>query len=278
MFKLKNWVTLSLSLTLLFSGSLLAEEKKGNILATINGKVITTEDFNRKIEHLPPQLRKRAEQNKLDFLQYQIRKELLFQEGIKQGIDKNPRVVSMIEQYQYELIVQKYLDKSLKDTEKISDKELKEYYQKNISSYKTKEEITASHILVKTEEEAKEILSELKKGKDFFELAKERSVDPGSNYKGGRLGPIVRGTMLPEFEKIAFDLKVGELSPIVKSEFGYHIIKLTDKTKPQKLDFAQVKDRIRQHLIHERTQKAISNLVDQLIKEAKIVINEEKLR
>lgn len=278
MSKCQRWLVLSLSITLFATGLAFAEQNKKKVLASVNGTTITLDEFNRSILNLPPDLRKRAEKNKLDFLQYSIRKELLYQEGIRRGIDKDPRIVDMINQYQHEVIIQKYLDKNLQAVGTVTEKELKDYYQKHISLFQTKEEITASHILVKTEKEAKEILKELKKGKDFFKLAKKRSTDPSSAREGGRLGTFGRGVMVPEFEKAAFSLKVGEISPVVKSEFGYHIIKVTDYTKPQKLDFVQVKDRIRQGLTHEKTQKAISKLVDKLIKDAKIEINEENLR
>jgi peptidyl-prolyl cis-trans isomerase C len=278
MSKFQRWLVLSLSITLFATGPVFAEQKSEKVLATVNGTTITLNEFNSSILELPSDLRKRAEQNKLDFLQYSIRKELLYQEGVRRGIDKDPRIVDMINQYQHEIIIQQYLDKNMKGVGTVTDKEVKDYYQKHISLFQTKEEITASHILVKTEKEAEGILEELKKGKDFFELAKKRSADPSSAREGGRLGTFGRGVMVPEFEKAAFSLKIGEISPIVKSEFGYHIIKLTDYTKPQKLDFIQVKDRIRQSLIHEKTQKAISKLVDKLIKNAKIEINEENLR
>lgn len=88
-------------------------------------------------------------------------------------------------------------------------------------------EVKASHILVKTEDEAKRILEELKKGASFAKLAQEKSECP-SKKKGGDLGWFGRGKMVPEFEKAAFALKKGELSGIVKTKFGYHIIKVTD--------------------------------------------------
>ena len=278
MFKSKTCLLLLSSVIILSSGIVYAGQDKKNVLATVNGKQITMEDFNQAVSELPPNLRIKAEENKLDFLQFQVRKELLYQEGLKQGIDKEPRIVDLINRYKYELITQEYLDRNLKDTGTITDKEVKDYYDKNISVFKTQEEITASHILVKTEKEAKEILSELKKGKDFAELAKEKSIDTVSARQGGSLGSFPRGAMVPEFEKAAFSLKVGEISPIVKSEFGYHIIKVTGRTKPHQIDFIQVKDTIKKNLSHEKTQKAINTMVDQLIKDAKIEVHEENLR
>jgi len=278
MFKSKTCLLLLSSVIILSSGIVYAGQYKKNVLATVNGKQITMEDFNQAVSELPPNLRIKAEENKLDFLQFQVRKELLYQAGLKQGIDKEPRIVDLINRYKYELITQEYLDRNLKDTGTITDKEVKDYYDKNISVFKTQEEITASHILVKTEKEAKEILSELKKGKDFAELAKEKSIDTVSARQGGSLGSFPRGAMVPEFEKAAFSLKVGEISPIVKSEFGYHIIKVTGRTTPHQIDFIQVKDTIKKNLSHEKTQKAINTMVDQLIKDAKIEVHEENLR
>lgn len=271
---------LSITITLLFSGPIFAEQNKTDkekVLASINKKTITLKDFNRTISELPQNMAERAKRNKLDFLNYLVRKELLYQEGIKKKIDQNPEVAQKVEQFKHELIIQEFLSSYLNKVKPVTDKEVKEFYEKNKALFQTKEEITASHILLKTEKDAKGVLEELKKGKDFHELAKKRSTGPSAS-KGGRLGSFSRGTMVPEFEEVAFKLKKGEISPVVKTPFGYHIILVTDRTDPQELDFAQVKEKIKNQLKYEREQKALNELVDNLVKDAKIEINEENLR
>ncbi|HUU50039.1 MAG TPA: peptidylprolyl isomerase [Nitrospinota bacterium] len=280
MFRFKSCLTIIIISILFFSDLALSEQKKDDekVLAVVNGRIITIADMNRVISKMPSELKKNAQKNKSDFLNSLIRRELLYQEGMKKKLDKDPRIRRMIDEYKYELIIQEYLNPKLKEIGPVSDKDAKSYYEKNKAFFQTKEEITASHILLKTEKEAKEVLQELKNGKDFFELAKKRSIDRSTARQGGRLGSFPRGTMVPEFEEVAFNLKSGEMSPIVKTEFGYHIILVTDQTGPQTLDFVQVKNQIKKRIRHQKTQQAINELLDELIKEAKIEINEENLR
>jgi len=280
MFKFKSCLTIIIISILFFSDLALSEQKKDDekVLAVVNGRIITMADMNSVISKMPPELKKNAQKNKSDFLNSLIRRELLYQEGMKKKLDKDPRIRRMIDEYKYELIIQEYLNPKLEEIGPVSDKDAKSYYEKNKAFFQTKEEITASHILLKTEKEAKEVLQELKNGKDFFELAKKRSIDRSTARQGGRLGSFQRGTMVPEFEEVAFNLKSGEMSSIVKTEFGYHIILVTDQTGPQTLDFVQVKNQIKKRIKHQKTQQAINELLDELIKEAKIEINEENLR
>ena len=107
-----------------------------------------------------------------------------------------------------------------------SDKELNEFFNENKSIF---EQVKASHILVATEEEAKEIKKRLDAGENFEELAKELSIDTASAVEGGNLGTFSYEQMVPEFSEAAFGLTVGQISDIVKSDYGYHIIKLYDK-------------------------------------------------
>lgn len=127
----------------------------------------------------------------------------------------------------------------------LSNEKLKEYYDEHYEEYKNNL-AKASHILVKTEEEANDILNKIKSGENFEELAKEYSEDPGTAANGGNLGPFSKGMMVPEFEEAAFDLKPGEISEPVKTQYGYHIIKAFEVT------FEDVKEDTKNLLINER--------------------------
>jgi foldase protein PrsA len=138
------------------------------------------------------------------------------------------------------------------------DQQAKDYYDKNKESFKI-DEVTASHILVKDEAQAKDILAKLKAGGNFAELAKQYSIDPGSKDKGGSLGTFGRGEMVTEFENAAFALKPGELSDVVKSKFGYHIIKVTDKKQGTKT-FDESKESIISTLVNQEAEKQSKEL------------------
>lgn len=140
------------------------------------------------------------------------------------------------------------LRKILGPTIEVTDDKVKEYYEANKQYMETPLEVKASHILVATEDEAKAILQQLKDGADFAALAKEKSTDPGSKDNGGDLGFFGSGVMAPEFEEAAFALKAGDLSDIVKTQFGYHIIKVTERKEATTPTYEEKKDELLEQL------------------------------
>jgi parvulin-like peptidyl-prolyl isomerase len=130
---------------------------------------------------------------------------------------------------------------------------------------------------VKTEEEAKKIEERLKKGEDFTQLAKKYSIDTVSAKNGGDLGFFSRGQMAPEFEAAASRLKPGEISDPIKTQFGYHIIKVTDKKMGQVVEFEKVKNLISQNLVAEKQKEVFDSYIEGLKKSYKVEINKEAL-
>lgn len=181
---------------------------------------------------------------------------LLKQQGLKEETLKNG--------VRAELAQEKAIEKT------ITDKELKENY---------KPEIKASHILVKDEATAKKVKEELGQGKSFDELAKQYSEDTGSKEKGGDLGFFGPGKMVKEFEDAAYKLKKDEVSEPVKSQFGYHIIKVTDIKEPEK-SFEQSKADIKKELVAKKKQDGefMNDLMTKEIKKAEIKVDDKDLK
>ena len=154
-----------------------------------------------------------------------------------------------------------------------TDAQLETYFEKNIDNYKTPEEIRASHILVKDKATAEKILAELKNGANFAELAKKYSLDTATKDKGGDLGWFPHGRMVPEFDKAAFALKkVGDISGIVKTPYGYHIIKLTGRKPAHTPTLAEVKDKVRQDYINSEKSTKFSNWYKTVYAQSNITI------
>lgn len=141
------------------------------------------------------------------------------------------------------------------------EQDIKDYYEANKEEFKL-DQVEASHILVKTEQEAKQILADLKAGGDFATIAKEKSIDTGSAVNGGELGFFDRNTMVTEFSDVAFALKPGEISDPVKSEFGYHIIKVTDK-KDGYQTLEEATESIRTNLIGTAFETKVAQLKEE---------------
>jgi peptidyl-prolyl cis-trans isomerase D len=169
----------------------------------------------------------------------------------------------------------------------VTGQQIERYYNDNIQQYSTPEQVRASHILIKTtgkaeedeaaKKKAEDLLAQIKKGADFAELARKNSQDEGSAVKGGDLDFFPRGQMVPEFDKVAFELQPGQVSDLVKSQFGYHIIKVTDKRPATTKTLAEVRGQIEDQLKSEQAQAAAQKLADEVAGELKKPADFEKV-
>ena len=163
----------------------------------------------------------------------------------------------------------------------ITDEETKSYYDANPQLFKQPEQVKASHILIKVAADAtdaqkaearkkiEDVQQKIKNGGDFAELAKEYSEGP-SNVRGGDLGYFRRGQMVKPFEDAAFALQPNEVSGVVETQFGYHIIKVYDKKPEQVLAYSDVKEKLAQHMQQQKAEKEAGQYIEQLKKDAKI--------
>ena len=240
-----------------------------------------------------------------------IARELLYQEGSKKGFKGSEDEVkqqigtlkarfssedefqtaltkmnlsedNLISEIRQDITIRKFIRETFVEKVVISDSEVKAYYDNNPEIFTKPEKVRASHILIKVEPQADEmqkdrarktlkmVQQKLQTGEDFGALAKEFSQGPSSSQEGD-LGFFTRGQMVKPFEEVAFAMKPGEVSNIVETQFGYHLIKVTDKQPETKLAFAEVKERLGQHLKQQKVQQEISAYVEKLKMDAKVV-------
>jgi len=279
------------------------------VVAKVNGKEISKSEFDRLLSVYCQQNKKKIEdisqKERQNLLDRMVQNYLLEAEGIKRALTVPPELVEKEVSTYYnrfngekgftELLKKEgvTLEKFKSDLAKnllihitindeigkkavVTDQEAQKYFQDNEQHMKTPVKVQASHILFSSQKDdkkalnkAKDVLKLAKANNDFAKLAKDHSECP-SSQKGGDLGNFVKGQMVPEFEKAAFEMKVGEISDLVKTQFGYHIIKKISQTSQQKLDYKSVENHIKNDLKLQQGEKIIASLTKKLQKESKV--------
>jgi len=254
-----------------------AEQKTGAYVAKVGKTLITEADVEREFKGLPPQIQKvfEGKEGREKFIDELVKKEMLYQEAQKRGFDNSQEFKQKLEDFKKLTLISLLLEKEIEDKAKVSDSDAKSYYDTHKEEFMTNNQIRASHILVKTEEEANSIYNEIKKGSDFAKLAQSRSIDTGSAKNGGDLGYFSRGQMVPDFEQAAFKLKVGEISKPVKTQYGYHIIKVTEKKEGKPIEFEKIKELVIQKLTAEKQKEVFDSYIEGLKKKYDVEIKKK---
>lgn len=228
-------------------------------LATVNGKAITDRDLQfaeaeigSDLGNLPPPTRRRV------LVEYIIETQLMADAATRENMDKAPDFDERLAYYKRRALREAYFDGKIKSS--VSEAAAKAFYDDQIKGIKPEEEVKARHILVETEDQAREIKEKIAHGADFAEMAKEHSRDPGTKDNGGLLGFFSRGQMVPQFEEAAFMLEPGDVSEPVQSRFGWHLIKVEERRQKPLPTFEEVKDRILNSMIHRKAQAVADEL------------------
>ncbi|WP_027390735.1 peptidylprolyl isomerase [Chrysiogenes arsenatis] len=262
----KSLMAVALSSALLIGPYALASQS--SVLATVGKMPITQEDFNRSFESLPPQVQAQLAQSpdqKSLLLDELVKQRLVYLEAEKAGYAKNKKVLERLESIKKDLMVGAFVEEYLEKNAKVSEKDMEAFYKENQAQFVEAESVNASHILLKDEAKAKQILAEAKKPEvDFSELAKQHSEEPGAATRGGKLGDFGRGQMVPEFEKAAFEGSIGVVPELVQTKFGYHILKINSKNPARTVPYAEVKEQISHALENRAKGEALEKLVKEL--------------
>ena len=229
------------------------------VVAKVNGNTITEADMRfanaeigAQLGDIPENVKRRA------LAEYLIDNALFAEAAIAAKIAADPAFEEQMQYVRRRLLREQYFEKQLRGA--ISEADAKKIYDQRVAQLKSEDEVAARHMLVDTEEKAKEILAKIKAGGDFAALAKENSTDTGSKEQGGFLGYFGRGQMVPEFEKAAFTMIKGQVSEPVKTNFGWHIIKLEDRRRKPPPSFDEVKETILNSLAVLKAQEVVGAL------------------
>ena len=263
----KTFIIIKLLFVLSFN-SAFAQDPNKVIAAQVNDHIISAKDVLMALEKLPLKIKEQP----LPILYPNIVNELvnqhlIAQQAYKENLDKNKKVLSEINKRKEQIMAKYWLNSYL--SQKLDKKNLKNFYNNYLKSFKSSKEYNASHILVKEEKEALNIIKKLNNKALFSDLAKEFSVGP-SGKTGGKLGWFSSGQMVKEFEKATFILNKGQITKEpVKTKFGFHIIKLNDVRISQPKNFTEIEPEI----INMIKKKSLVNLEKEIKKNQKIIIN-----
>lgn len=243
-----------------------ARSQDDPVIAKVNGVEIRQSDLTMAEEDLaqniPPQIQGDA---KKDYLVAYLTDVILVAKAAEaKKVQDTKDFKARLSYNRNKLLMESILQSEAKAA--VTPEATKKVYDDALKQMGDEQEVRARHILVPSEDEAKTILAELKKGTDFAELAKQKSKDPGAAAEGGDLGYFTKDQMVPEFADVAFKLEKGQLSDPVKSQFGWHIIKVEDKRKKPAPDFAQVKDQVETYV----QRKAQADFITKIREGAKV--------
>jgi peptidyl-prolyl cis-trans isomerase C len=261
---------------------------KPGVLVKMGKTAITQADFDTRIDALPPEYRNRfkSDAQKKEFLEMLVQANLLALEARAKKMDKDTVMAARLDDAVNSILAQEYLKRIFDRGLKVTDADIAAYYGQHKAEFTNPEMVKAQHILVKTApdakpedlaralEKAKKIKDDLNKGADFGKLAEQHSDDPGSKAKDGDLGFFTRDRMVPEFSQAAFALSKGQISEPVKSYFGYHLIKVTDRRDAQQMDLNDASPRIRSKMENERRKAAMDAEIDRLKKKFNVTFTD----
>ncbi len=279
-------------------------ESAAPVLLQVNGRVVTLDDFNRRFERtLPPENtlgQDEKDELRRSFLRQVIDRELALAEAQRLGLGISPEEVeqAMVEfrrdypeggfdrmlraqgttpgqwrdDLETQLLVDKVLAQAVYSRVSVDDGEIAGYYQENREEFVRPRTVRARQIMVDNEEQGEEILAQLQKGASFEEMARRFSLSPDGE-DGGDLGFFPAGEMPPEFDQVVFSLPVGQLSELVRSDYGYHIFLVDEQLPAQNLSLQQATPEIRRRLRRLKEEEAYQSWLTELSRQAQLEVN-----
>ena len=235
------------------------------ILASVGGMPITDEDVNNFLRELGPRAQSyMSPEGRKVILNQLIGSKLLLLDAKRNLLEAEPAFKAELARLKDRLLTSYAAEKAISSVT-VSDKDVEDYYNQNKEQFVTGETVNASHLLVDSEEKANEILAKINAGEISFEDAARENSSCPSKQNGGNLGDFGRGQMVPEFDTAVFEMAEGEItSAPVKTQFGYHLIKLNSKKESEEMPLASIAAEIKDALLQEKRRAAYDSKINQL--------------
>ncbi|MDW5299349.1 MAG: peptidylprolyl isomerase [Sedimentibacter sp.] len=247
---------------------------ENKVLAVVDGREIKESDLNTLMNNLGQNATYfKGPDGRKKLINELVMHELMYSDALEKDLEKEDEFIDVMNTMKKSML-QQYNTRKMFNEIVVTDEELKDFYEKNKTLYKRDEMVKASHILVDSEDKANEILEDITDGLSFEEAAEKYSSCP-SKQNGGDLGQFGKGQMVKQFEDAAFSMEVGEISEPVKTQFGYHIIKLTEHIPASNSEFEEVYQEVKDNCFVEKQEKVYLNKKMELSKKYEVEIFEK---
>ena len=246
-----------------------------NVLARVGNRIISLKEVNDRIAKLPSYYQTLVANNRKKFLDDLIVEELFYEEAVRDGLHREKETQDVIKEAKKKILIARLIKKEVEDRIVIDADAARGYYEDHKDEFRTHDMYRASHILLADQQEAEAALREINSASgNFEETARAKTLDATSS-RGGDIGFFARGQLVPEFEALCLKMNVGDPCRIVKTQFGYHIVKLTDKRPSSTEEFEKVRGPIEDRLKREKRKELFNKLVSGLKEKYKVRIEEE---
>lgn len=266
---------------ILFAASLIIScgQSKDDVIVKAGTSKLTKKDLQEDLKSLPPQTKLfLASPEGVNRLKDElVKREVLYEEAKKKDLNKSEEFKRRLEEFKKITLINILLEQELKNIQQVTEKDAKDYYEKNKDQFIKPTEVRLSQIVVKNEEEAKKVYEKVDKGEDFSKIAKELSKDDKTKGSGGDMGFFKKGQLDPQIENLAFSLKKGQVSMPLNRKDGLYIFKVTD-VKGTPIEFEQVKQQLTEQLKAKKQQDWFNSYIEDLKKKHKVEVNEKALQ
>jgi len=237
---------------------------QSKVLAVVGGRAITDADVDRALMGLGQRAQQyNNPQGRQILLEQLINKELILMDAKKNLMEHEPEFKAELEKLKNELLANYYVEKALRQV-KVNETEIRAYFDQHPEEFQGEETVSASHILVESEEKAQDLLNKIQSGEMKFEDAARGFSTCPSGQRGGDLGEFGHGQMVKEFDEACFAMEAGEVRGPVKTQFGFHLIRLDKKNPAKPVSFEEAKGLLQEKLLGEAQQKAYQSKMNQL--------------
>ena len=238
---------------------------ENKVLAKVGGIAVTESEVNEMIANLAQRGQQFDNtQGREMILEQLISNKLLLLDAKKNMYEYNAEFKAQMEKVKEDMLISFAMAKTFEAVKPATEEEIQKFYEENKNNFVSGESVNASHILVDSEEKANELLEKISKGEISFEDAARQNSSCPSSENGGNLGEFTRGQMVPEFDEAAFSMVAGEVKGPVKTQFGYHLIKLNSKNESKAYELNAIKDQIKGMVNKEKQQNAYQRKINQL--------------